>query len=32
VILAIYRKPNVFQNTAGFYKDDDAKGFAEEEA
>jgi hypothetical protein len=27
--LAIYRKPNVFQNTAGFYKDDNAKGFEE---
>ena len=32
VLLAIYRKPNVFQNTAGFYKDDKAKGFDEEVA
>ena len=27
VLLAIYRKPNVFQNTVGFYKDDNSKGF-----
>lgn len=27
VLLAVYRKPNVFQNTAGFYKNDTAKGF-----
>ena len=32
VLLAIYHKPNVFQNTAGFYKDDKAKGFDEEVA
>ncbi len=27
VLLAVYRKPNVFKNTAGFYKDDTQKGF-----
>ena len=27
VLLAIYRKLNVFQNTVGFYKDDNSKGF-----
>jgi len=27
VILAIYRKPNIFKNTAGFYEDDAAKGY-----
>ncbi len=27
VILAIYRKPNIFKNTAGFYDDDAQKGF-----
>ena len=32
ILLAVYRKPNVFQNTAGFYKDEKAKGFAEENA
>jgi anti-sigma factor ChrR (cupin superfamily) len=32
VLLAVYRKPNMFQNTAGFYQDDKAKGFAEENA
>ena len=29
VLLAVYRKPNVFQNTAGFYKDSAAKGFGD---
>jgi len=27
VLLAIYRKPNIFKNTAGFYDDPKAKGF-----
>ncbi|SVB20064.1 uncharacterized protein METZ01_LOCUS172918, partial [marine metagenome] len=27
VLLAIYRKPNVFQNTVGFYKDENTTGF-----
>lgn len=30
VILAIYRKPNVFQNTAGFFDDTATKGYAAE--
>ncbi len=30
VLLAVYRKPNMFQDTAGFYEDDDAKGWGEE--
>jgi anti-sigma factor ChrR (cupin superfamily) len=30
VLLAIYRKPNVFQNTAGFFDDGAAKGYAAE--
>lgn len=29
VLLAIYRKPNVFQNTAGFQGKDGEKGFAD---
>jgi len=29
-ILAVYRKPNVFKNTAGFGDDPDAKGFDDE--
>lgn len=29
VILAVYRKPNVFQHTAGFYRDSSAKGFGD---
>lgn len=29
VILAVYRKPNMFRNTAGFYGDADEKGFDE---
>ncbi len=32
VLLAIYRKPNVFQHTAGFQADEAAKGYAEESA
>jgi anti-sigma factor ChrR (cupin superfamily) len=32
VLLAVYRKPNMFQNTAGFYGDEKAKGFAEDDA
>lgn len=32
VILAIYRKPNVFQHTAGFRDGADEKGFADENA
>ena len=31
VLLAVYRKPNVFQNTAGLYQDANAKGFSDEE-
>jgi anti-sigma factor ChrR (cupin superfamily) len=31
ILLAIYRKPNVFQNTAGFFDGADTKGYAEEE-
>jgi len=29
-ILAVYRKPNIFKNTAGFYDEPDKKGFADE--
>ena len=32
ILLAVYRKPNVFQNTAGFYKDEKAKGYAADDA
>jgi anti-sigma factor ChrR (cupin superfamily) len=32
VLLAIYRKPNVFQHTAGFQRKDGEKGFAGENA
>lgn len=28
ILLAIYRKPNVFQNTAGFFEETDSKGYA----
>ena len=27
VLLAIYRKPNIFKNTAGFYQNNEQKGF-----
>ena len=30
VILAIYRKPNIFKNTAGFYDEPHKKGFDDE--
>lgn len=30
IILAVYRKPNVFKNTAGFYDDPSKKGFDDE--
>ena len=30
ILLATYRKPNVFQHTAGFYGNGGEKGFAEE--
>lgn len=29
VLLAVYRKPNIFKNTAGFYDDPKQKGFDE---
>ena len=29
VLLAVYRKPNIFKNTAGFYDDPAQKGFEE---
>ncbi|WP_417518781.1 cupin domain-containing protein [Minwuia sp.] len=29
VLLAIYRKPNIFKNTAGFYAENEGKGFEE---
>jgi anti-sigma factor ChrR (cupin superfamily) len=32
VLLAVYRKPNIFQHTAGFHADDEVKGFADEDA
>lgn len=30
LLLAVYRKPNIFKNTAGFYEDPIQKGFTED--
>ncbi len=32
IFLAIYRKPNIFKNTAGFYESDQSTGYADEGA